>query len=122
MNCPKCSADMNQVTYSGFAIDRCGGCQGLWLSTGAFVSLVKDDWLSDYIDSGSARAGRKTKMIRNIGCPECGTIMNSVLDENQPHIEYEQCPNDCGVFFDAGEFKDLAHKTFWDNFKPPEKI
>lgn len=121
MKCPKCSAEMEAARYTGIEIDRCTSCKGLWFNSGEFTRLVKDDWLSEYIDEGSAKIGRKTNEIQDIDCPECGTAMKVVMDENQPHIEYEQCPKDCGVFFDAGEFRDLANTTFWDKLKPPAR-
>ncbi len=122
MKCPKCSSEMQASKYVGFDIDRCTSCKGQWFNAGEFTALVKDDWLAEYIDQGSPSLGRETNQIRDIDCPDCGTPMDSVLDEKQPHIEYERCPKDCGVFFDAGEFKDLAKTTFWDNLKPPAKI
>ncbi len=122
MKCPKCSAEMEAARYAGHEVDRCESCQGLWLQAEGFATLSQDDWLSDFIDQGSPGLGRETNLIRDIDCPECGTHMKTVADENQPHIEYEKCPKDCGVFFDAGEFKDFAHKSFWDKFKPPASI
>lgn len=122
MKCPKCSGHMEAALYSGMEIDRCSSCQGIWFNADEFATLVKDDWLAEYIDPGSRRVGRKTNEVRDIDCPECGAAMASFQDENQPHIEYEQCPKDCGVFFDAGEFRDLAKTTFWDKLKPPAKI
>lgn len=122
MNCPKCSAHMEAGLYVGMEIDRCTSCKGIWFNADEFEALASDDWLAEYIDAGSPRVGRKTNEIRDVDCPECGATMATVTDEKQPHIEYEQCPKDCGVFFDAGEFKDLAKSTFWDKFKPPAKI
>lgn len=122
MKCPKCSAEMEAARYSGIEIDRCTSCKGIWFNSHEFTRLVKDDWLSEYIDTGSAKIGRKTNEIQDIDCPECGTGMKVVADEHQPHIEYEQCPKDCGVFFDAGEFRDLANTSFWDKLKPPARI
>ena len=121
MKCPKCSAEMAAAIYVGHEIDRCTSCLGIWLNVNEFDKLHKDDWLAEYIDKGSARMGRKTNEIKEIDCPECGTPMKSEVDENQPHIEYERCPKDCGVFFDAGEFKDLAKTSFWDKLKPPAR-
>ncbi len=123
MKCPKCSAGMEQVHYSGYEIDRCTECKGLWLQISEFESLIRDDWLAEYIDAGPG-AGKiklgKHKASKKfpVNCPDCASQMDQLADENQPHIVYERCPKDCGVFFDAGEFKDLAKKTFWDKFKP----
>ena len=117
MKCPKCSAGMEQLTYSGYEIDRCLECRGIWLQIAEFEALAGDDWLAEFIDPGPALRKRKADLNAPVNCPDCGTTMSQIADENQPHIVYERCPKDCGVFFDAGEFRDLAKKTFWDRFK-----
>ena len=122
MKCAKCTAEMESAIYMGLEIDRCTSCKGLWFNTDELTKLVKDDWLAEYVDKGAAKLGRETNEIREIDCPECATQMESVVDEKQPHIEYEKCPQGCGMFFDAGEFKDLATTTFWDKLKPPARI
>ncbi len=108
---------MENETFSGLTLQRCSGCKGLWFKPEAFERLKKDDWLSDHIDTGSASEGAKQDKIRRIQCPECGSGMRHIADDKQAHILYEECPDGCGVYFDAGEFRDLAKTTFWDKFK-----
>ena len=43
--------------------------------------------------------------------------MIRMVDLEQPHIWFEHCTVCGGSFFDAGEFKDLAHHTVVDSFK-----
>ena len=38
MNCPKCSAEFETVSFKDIEVDRCTGCKGLW-----FDMLEKDD-------------------------------------------------------------------------------
>ena len=45
-----------------------------------------------------------------------------VVDPRQQHIWYETCLDCNGSFFDAGEFRDLAHETISDFFKGLVKI
>jgi uncharacterized protein len=118
MDCPKCNALMEEVSYSGTRVDRCAGCQGLWFQTGELERLRQDDWMADFIlDDGDAKVGREFNRIHSIQCPECGAKMLEKADEEQAHIVYEVCPAGHGTFLDAGEFTDLVHKTFWDRFK-----
>lgn len=118
MDCPKCNANMEEVSYSGISVDRCTGCQGLWFQTGELEQLRKDDWMADFIlDEGDAKVGKEFNRIHAIQCPECGRRMLEQSDPEQPHIVYESCPDGHGTFLDAGEFTDLVHKTFWDRFK-----
>jgi len=116
VNCPKCQSDMETVSYTGVPVDRCTSCHGLWFHPEQFKKLKRDDWLAAHIDAGESAPDTLNKMAE-VHCPDCGARMKHLTDENQPHILYEQCPQGCGVFFDAGEFKDLAKETFWDKFK-----
>ena len=108
---------METVTYSGKSVQRCTGCHGLWFGSDSFQKLKKDDWLSDHIDTGDRSQGHEHDRLRKVHCPECNARMRHLTDKKQPHILYEECPEGCGVYFDAGEFKDLAQTTFWDRFK-----
>lgn len=122
MNCPKCFSAMETTTYSGYKIERCTGCKGLWFQPDELATLREDDWMADYVlDEGKARVGREYNRVRDIVCPQCDAQMEQESDEEQPHIVYEACPNGHGVFLDAGEFTDLVHKTFWDKFKPSRR-
>ena len=40
-----------------------------------------------------------------------------MVDHQQPHIWYEQCPGCGGVYLDAGEFSDLKDVTVMDMLK-----
>ena len=118
MNCPKCSAEMELVSYDGIKVDRCTSCGGLWFQPEELRALRDDIWMADYIiDSGDKAVGRKANAIKEIDCPECGKMMQQEADAEQPHITYESCPDGHGTFLDAGEFTDLVRKTFWDRFK-----
>jgi hypothetical protein len=43
--------------------------------------------------------------------------MIRMVDLRQHHIWFEHCTVCGGCFFDAGEFRDLAHETIWDFFR-----
>ncbi len=40
MKCPKCGADLNEVTFRGIKIDRCLNCDGVWLDDGELEKLA----------------------------------------------------------------------------------
>jgi len=43
MKCPKCGADLNEVTFRGIKIDRCLNCDGVWLDEGELIKLAGDE-------------------------------------------------------------------------------
>ncbi|MGI5862634.1 MAG: zf-TFIIB domain-containing protein [Myxococcales bacterium] len=40
MHCPKCGMDLQTITYRGVEIDRCFGCNGVWLDEGELEKLA----------------------------------------------------------------------------------
>jgi Zn-finger nucleic acid-binding protein len=116
MRCPKCRADMEQVSYAGVEIDRCKYCKGIWFDAGESEALKDKDAVAA-IDIGDARTGKRSNKIDNYPCPRCGGGMLRVVDPQQKHIWYEECTSCRGSFFDAGEFRDLTQHTISDFFK-----
>ena len=43
MKCPKCGADLNEVTFRGIKIDRCLNCDGVWLDEGELEKLAGEE-------------------------------------------------------------------------------
>lgn len=115
MNCPKCNAKFETVTYKDIEVERCSGCSGLW-----FDILEKDDLLkmegSESIDIGNDQVGEKYRDIQKIDCPKCNSPMLAMVDKDQFHIKYESCVDCFGAFFDAGEFRDLKEHTVIERF------
>jgi uncharacterized protein len=110
MNCPKCNAAMEPVTYEGVTVDRCTACKGLWFDANE-QKLLKEKKGSETIDVGDVTLGKKMDKIHNIQCPRCHTPMIRMVDVDQHHIDYEACTVCYGIFLDAGEFKDLKDYT-----------
>lgn len=116
MQCPKCKHDMEVPQYQGVKIHRCTNCRGLWFRP-ASVDKLKDLWRSEFLDKGDVKVGKEYNKLDDIKCPECDEKLDVVVDEKQIHIQYESCPNDHGVFFDAGEFTDWKYDTAMDRVR-----
>lgn len=41
MHCPKCGSSLQEVEFKGVRIDKCFGCEGLWLDAGELETLSK---------------------------------------------------------------------------------
>ena len=116
MNCPKCLAPMQDVTFQEITVERCTICQGLWFGADEHERLKKLKG-SEVIDIGDPEVGRKQDAKGKIDCPVCKTPMLRMLDPKQPHLWFEACKICHGVYFDAGEFKDFKHETLLDFFR-----
>ena len=57
MCCPKCGEKLVEVLFQEIAIDRCQGCQGVWLDAGELERVTAKDsrgWLARFTRSTSA--------------------------------------------------------------------
>jgi len=116
MKCPKCISPMVKVTFGCIEVDRCTDCQGLFFDEFEKEQLRKLNG-ADTLDIGDVKTGREFNKVDRINCPRCTSLMIRMVDLEQPHIWFEHCTVCGGSFFDAGEFKDLAHHTVVDFFK-----
>ena len=78
--------------------------------------MAKDQWRSEYVDSGETEIGSKFNKVRDINCPHCGKLMEKLTDPKQSHLEFEACAEH-GIFMDAGEFTDFKYETVLDKFR-----
>ncbi len=116
MNCPKCQAAMEPVTFDEVTVDRCTNCKGIFFDATESRQL-KHKKGAESIDTGDTRVGRQMDKITDIECPRCKTKMIRMVDVDQHHIDYEACTVCFGIFLDAGEFKDLKNFTISDYLK-----
>ncbi|MGN6368259.1 MAG: zf-TFIIB domain-containing protein [Phycisphaerae bacterium] len=110
IQCPKCRAPMELITFEGITIDRCSTCKGMWFDANE-QKLLKQANASDAVDIGDPAVGRKMDKITNIECPRCHVPMIRMVQVDQHATDYEACPNCYGIFLDAGEFRDLKDTT-----------
>jgi len=40
MRCPKCGMELEEVVFKGVRVDRCKGCNGVWLDNGELEQLA----------------------------------------------------------------------------------
>ncbi|MGA7105326.1 MAG: zf-TFIIB domain-containing protein, partial [Candidatus Deferrimicrobiaceae bacterium] len=43
MKCPKCGMDLIEVDYKSLRMDKCSGCEGVWLDAGELDAVAKMD-------------------------------------------------------------------------------
>jgi len=40
MKCPKCGMDLLEIDYKSIKVDRCSGCEGVWLDPGELEAVA----------------------------------------------------------------------------------
>lgn len=103
MNCPKCSAAMEKVSFEGIEVDRCTSCRGMWFDAMEHEKLKKKEG-SGVIDT--APLAQDASVPHKIMCPHCHTPMISMAVRGMGKLKFESCTVCYGVFFDAGEFRE----------------
>ena len=116
MDCPKCNNRMEAINDPAFSALKCPGCGGIWFRDGSheIARTIEGAAAIDESDTHSAAAYNE---VRDIDCPECKKKMIKMADRSQLHIQFEACSYCHGVFFDAGEFKDLTEFSFAERVK-----
>ncbi len=107
MECPKCHATMEIVTFAGVTIDRCTACKGLWFDAHE-LTWLKEKNGSEIIDSAVPDVGSQMDTITDYPCPRCHVAMIRMLTSDDEPVNYEACTACFGIFLDAGEFQRIS--------------
>jgi len=106
---------MQSVTFKDIKIDRCTACNGLW-----FDALEKEH-LDEFEDSASIDVGKPSTTPASppahMNCPVCHTRMIEMVDHAHPSIHFESCKVCCGLFFDAGKYRQQKEQTMMGLFR-----
>lgn len=117
MICTKCRGEMNPVKYGEkIEAQRCNDCGALWCLPATLLQM-KEEWMSEFLDSGDPKLGKKYDKMTDVPCPGCQSPMLSAPDPQQTHIMLESCSTCSGILFDAGEFTDWKYDTFMDRIR-----
>lgn len=41
MRCPKCGMELIEIDYKDIKVDKCSGCEGIWLDTGELETISR---------------------------------------------------------------------------------
>ena len=100
MDCPRCSAPLEVKSLKGIDVDRCGGCDGLWLDH-AELDLLEDTVMDD-----DERKGTMMYAVRpsDISCPRCAGPMRT-FNYRAYNLPLDECEVQHGFWLDSGEEK-----------------
>lgn len=49
MKCPKCGSDLHEIEWRGVKIDKCYGCQGVFLDDGELEKLAGEEHQGSFV-------------------------------------------------------------------------
>jgi Zn-finger nucleic acid-binding protein len=122
IKCPKCGAMMKTAAVGAVEIDRCSGCNGLWLDALEKEALLQNRSAARAADTSAPAKGSAGKVAAPDGkaktlCPRDHSLLIHMVDHRQPHIGFESCKVCGGVFLDAGELRDLSEFTIGERLR-----
>ena len=103
MHCPNCAETelTTTLTTQGVEIDRCPGCEGVWLERGEiFLFAAKSRSIAAKLEQALADQKPTDKLS-----PASGEPMVEIAYPDGPRID--RCPRSGGLWFDARELKAL---------------
>ncbi|HHN77446.1 MAG TPA: hypothetical protein ENK11_02060 [Phycisphaerales bacterium] len=119
---PVNNIEMEKIEIGGVRIDRCAFTGAIWLDRGELGRLQalskEDKALLKEMDTQPEEGTRLGRPARGmLTSPKSDKPLIVVRDEQQPHIEFEVCPETGGCYFDAGELSDLLEYTFVEKLR-----
>lgn len=100
MKCPICKVPGFVVEYQEIELDCCAECGGIWFDGGELELVLGHDHLADLPAAETSEVKRP--------CPLCHKKMDKVNIGPNGRVMVDNCPEGCGVWFDAGELGELT--------------
>ncbi|MBD3288916.1 hypothetical protein GF337_08950 [candidate division KSB1 bacterium] len=110
--CPRCKNEhFEQLSIMGIHVDRCSGCQGIWMDEGEYEKIIessrqKNDVILDDVPPLEGLRIESYKPLRVL-CPSCNLIL---LEPESVHFEFihhyiaiDRCKHCNGVWLDDSE-------------------
>lgn len=98
MKCPRCNVTLKLEKYRGIEVDKCSGCEGMWLDHPELGEL-EDKVFDEGLVKGTMRF---TSNSGDLLCPTCGKHMHWFRYRHY-NLELDFCEEEHGFWLDKGE-------------------
>ena len=98
MKCPRCNIALKLEKYRGIEVDKCSGCEGMWLDHPELGEL-EDKVFDEGLVKGTMRF---TSNSGDLLCPTCGKHMHWFRYRHY-NLELDFCEEEHGFWLDKGE-------------------
>ncbi|MCE2463172.1 MAG: zf-TFIIB domain-containing protein [Dehalococcoidia bacterium] len=98
MKCPRCNIALKLEKYRGVEVDKCSGCEGMWLDHPELGEL-EDKVFDEGLVKGTMRF---TSNSGDLLCPTCGKHMHWFRYRHY-NLELDFCEEEHGFWLDKGE-------------------
>jgi Zn-finger nucleic acid-binding protein len=107
--CPKCDESLFILNFKDVEVDFCHNCRGVWLDAGELETLMSrtgartDDPLLKFLRQDGTLPPDGNQYL----CPRCDRPMQQIKVGDGGALVLERCGNGDGLWFDAGEVRNL---------------
>lgn len=103
MDCPHCTKEvLIALEFNEIEVDYCTACKGVWLDAGELELILGDaEKTVAFLSLGSPATVPDGETTRE--CPECDQQMTKEATQGEPPVIFDHCPNQHGLWLDAGE-------------------
>ena len=101
MDCPVCKVPLIVVERQEIEIDYCISCRGMWFDEGEIELLSEKVNIRKLEHMEFHQSDSATEKPRR--CPRCDKNMNKVTIGDKSGFLLDKCPDNQGIWFDAGE-------------------
>ncbi len=115
MNCPVCDEAMIVLEWDQVEVDHCPLCKGVWLDRGELELLTEKNEDRTHVLSSFKMCEQKKSKKRK--CPICLKKMEQIICGPAAEVHIDQCPNQDGFWFDAGELSQILKTEFFSSHR-----
>lgn len=108
MQCPKCQLRMTEANSSGVVVNRCKGCQGVWISAKALNHLLRMEGIQT--QAHKIIAGVNSAPQTSLLCASCDNEKLNLITVSD--FQIEACARCYGMFFDSGELAKVVPNKY----------
>jgi Zn-finger nucleic acid-binding protein len=105
--CPRCSSALVSQSVGLTTVERCPGCQGLWVPAAEFNELVLDLDRQEAVRQAEAERAVAGEAVQYLRCPHCAATMARTNFARRSGIFVDSCRKH-GVWLDHGELRLLV--------------
>jgi Zn-finger nucleic acid-binding protein len=102
-------------------IDYCTDCGGIWLDAGELELLLGEPGEAEDLLNSFKIDSRSAESVRN--CPICDKKMQKIIaGVSVPALLIDKCRKGDGLWFDAGELRDIVGRAQLDKDNKIQKL
>ncbi len=104
MQCPRCTAELQNRVEAGITVEDCPSCTGMWFDGDELTEYLGQHLPQlEHVDPKLRQKALMKENVSAIACPRCSSVLDRIHYAYASPIELDECGGCGGVWIDAGE-------------------